>query len=155
MGHFARVGSVFTTVSIPIQHLMVMKFPQKEQRIGRYIIGFLWAIAILYNIPRFFEFQTEPTIMVETVRNGTIMPLTYFKNSSDILENENMTAFLQPVYHQALRNNPIYVQAYLFWSKLIFIELFPYLLMISVSICVRKKLRKMSSVISGVEDNGK
>ena len=132
-----------------------MKFPRQELRFGGYLIGLSWVIAIFYNIPRFFEFQASSTILVETVRNGTILPIDYFANASEILKNENNAALLHQAYDQDLRKNPIYVHAYLFWSKLVLIELIPYFVMITVNICVRKKLRKLSRISNGTLDNGK
>ena len=164
-GHFARVGSVLTTLGISIQHLMVMKFPQQEKQFGHYLHVFPWVIASFFNIPRFFEFKSSPTILVETERNGSIMPLDHYINSlkslninfskTDILNNENNEYKFHEVYDREFRKNPIYAQVYLFWSKFLFIELIPYLIMIYVAILVRKKLRKLSVISSGSEDEGK
>ena len=134
---------------------MLTKFPSQEQRCGRYLHAFAWAIAILFNIPRFFEFKTTPTILVETVRNGSIMPLDHFSNASDMFnEDENEHRFHES-FEQDFRKNAIYVQVYLFWCKLLFIELIPYAIMVSVTIMVRQKLRKLSVVSSGSDEDSK
>ena len=150
----ARVGSVFTTVSIPIQHLMLTKFPSQEQPCGRYLHAFAWAIAILFNIPRFFEFKTTPTILVETERNSSITRLDHFSNASSMLGNDSMGHKFHESYEQDFRNNAIYVQVYLFWSKLLFIEVIPYVIMISVTILVRQKLLRFSVVSTGSDEEG-
>ena len=144
---------------------MVMKFPEQEQQFGHYLHVFPWVIASFFNIPRFFEFKSSPTILVETERNGSIMSLEHYMSSlkaldlnlskTDILKNENNEYRFHEDYDQEFRKNPIYVQVYLFWGKFIFIELIPYLIMISVAILVRKKLRKLSVISSGSEHEGK
>ena len=144
---------------------MVMKLPEQEQQFGHYLHVIPWVIASAINIPRFFEFKFSPTILVETERNGTIMSLenymSYLKASNinlsitDILKNENNEYRFHEDYARDFRKNPIYAQVYLFWGKFLFIELMPYLIMVSVAILVRKKLRKLSVVSSGSEDEGK
>ena len=144
---------------------MVMKFPEQEQQFGHYLHVFPWVIASLFNIPRFFEFKSSPTILVETERNGSIMSLERYMSSlkaldlnlskTDILKNENNEYRFHEDYDQEFRKNPIYAQVYLFWGKFLFIELIPYLIMISVAIFVRKKLFKLSVMSSGSEDEGK
>ena len=144
---------------------MVMKFPQQEQQFGHYLNVFPWLIASFFNIPRFFEFKSSPTILVETGRNGSIMSLENYMSSlkalninlskTDILKNENNEYRFHEDYDQELRKNPIYAQVYLFWGKFVFIDLIPYLIMISVAILVRKKLRKLLVVSSWAENEGK
>ena len=134
---------------------MVTKFPLQEQRCCQYLHGFAWTIAIVFNIPRFFEFKTTPTILVETVRNGSIMPLDHFSNASDMFYDDENEHRFHESFEQDFRKNAIYVQVYLFWSKILFIELIPYAIMISVTILVRQKLRKLSVVSSGSDEDSK
>ena len=144
---------------------MVMKFSQQGQHLGHYLYVFPWVIAIFFNIPRFFEFKSSPTILVEAERNGSIMPLEQYMSSlkalninlskTDILKNENNEYRFHEDYDQEFRKNPVYAQVYLFWGKFVFIELIPYSIMISVAILVRKKLLKLSVMSSGSEGEGK
>ena len=150
----ARVGSVFTTVSIPIQHLMLTKFPSQEQQCGRYLHASTWAIAIIFNIPRFFEFKTTPTILVEIERNSSIIRLDHFSNASSMIGDESPEHKFHESYEQDFRKTALYVQVYLFWSKLLFIEVIPYVIMISVTILVRQKLLRFSDVSTGSDEEG-
>ena len=150
----ARVGSVFTTVSIPIQHLMLTNFPSQEQRCGRYLHAFAWAIAIIFNIPRFFEFKTTPTILVEIERNSSIMRLDHFSNASSMTGDDSTEHKFHESYEQDFRKTALYVQVYLFWCKLLFIEVIPYVIMISVTVLVRQKLLRLSVVSTGSDEEG-
>ena len=154
IAHVARVGSVFTTVSIPIQHLMLTNFPSQEQRCGRYLHAFAWAIAIIFNIPRFFEFKTTPTILVEIERNSSIMRLDHFSNASSMIGDDGTVHKFHESYEQDFRKTALYVQVYLFWCKLLFIEVIPYVIMISVTVLVRQKLLRLSVVSTGSDEEG-
>ena len=65
---------------------MVRKFPQQEQQFGHYLHYFPWVIASFFNIPRFFEFKSSPTILVETERNGSILSLEHYMSSLKALD---------------------------------------------------------------------
>ena len=155
LAHISRVGSVFTTLSISIQHFLVVQNYSKERRIGGLLIPISWAVAFLFNIPRFYEFKTTPNLLVETGKNDTIFPIMEIFNSTDFLSNNTNEYTFHQTYTQDLRNNPIYVLLYLFWGRLIFIELIPYIVIVSINMVVRRKLRTLSYTSRRDEDDGK
>ena len=57
--HIGRVGSVLLTLSVTVERFFAIVYPLKRIRRTRFLIysSVIWAIA--YNVPRFFEFQTN------------------------------------------------------------------------------------------------
>ena len=68
--------------------------------------------AFFYNIPKFFELTTHKSI---------------FTNKTLIVGSN-------------LRRDPLYVSIYLTWMKIIILELFPYITIFSLNICIMKKV---------------
>ena len=154
MAHLSRVGSVFTTLSISIQHFIVLKCYSKERKIGGLLLPISWATAIIFNIPRFCEFKTTPTLLVEVGKNGTIIPLVEISNTTNILLMDQKDYTFHETYSDDLRKNPIYVLLYLFWARLILIELIPYILTITINVVVRQRLRNLSQTSNRDLDDG-
>lgn len=161
--HLSRVGSVFTTLSISIQHYLVLQCYAKERQFGGLLIPISWTSAIVFNLPRFFEFKTTPTILVDDTRNGSISPLSNITNLSDSSEligtlkdllSVNGSLFYHQTYDREIRKNPAYVLLYLFWGRIILIELIPYIITISINISVRRKLRNLSSLSNTDYEDG-
>merc|ERR1712051_672304 len=67
--------------------------------------------AILYNIPKFFEFHT-----------------IHFSGDQ------------YQFYKTTLREDPYYITFYVFWSKVIFMEIIPYILIISLNGCIIRNI---------------
>ena len=154
MAHLSRVGSVFTTLSISIQHFIVLKCYSKERKIGGLLLPISWATAIIFNIPRFYEFKTTPTLLVEVGKNGTIIPLVEISNTTDFLSMDQKDYTFHETYTDDLRKNPIYVLLYLFWARLILIELIPYILTITINVVVRQRLSNLSQTSNRDLDDG-
>ena len=63
LGHIGRVGSVFVTVSVTIERYFAIVHPLKHFRGKKYLLLVPSVIAVLYNIPKFFEFEIKVTII--------------------------------------------------------------------------------------------
>ena len=59
LAHIGRVGSVFVTVSVTIERYFAIVHPLKHFRGKRYLLLIPSLLAILYNIPKFFEFELK------------------------------------------------------------------------------------------------
>lgn len=57
VGHVGRVGSVFVTMSVTIERYFAIVHPLKHFSGKRYLLVTPIVTTILYNIPKFFEFQ--------------------------------------------------------------------------------------------------
>ncbi|TRY78111.1 hypothetical protein TCAL_09473 [Tigriopus californicus] len=112
--HTSRVGSVCFTVSVNVDRLCVIVFPLKPCGWKRYLIPLAIIIAVLYDLPRFFEFD-----VVTNPRSGQ-----------------------KHVFTTALRKNALYVSLYVFWSKFIFFEIIPYVTILICNIFIIVKIRK-------------
>ena len=119
---------------------------------GGLLIPISWAAAILFNLPRFFEFKTTPTILVEVNRNGSILQFNNITNISDETLIDGNSFHL--TYDRELRKHPAYVLLYLFWGRIILIELIPYITTITVNVLVRRKLRALSSISGRDNEEG-
>ena len=59
LGHIGRVGSVFVTVSVTIERYFAVVHPLKHFRGKKYLIYVASVCAVVYNIPKFFEFELK------------------------------------------------------------------------------------------------
>ena len=57
--HIGRVGSVLATLSVTVERFFAIVYPLKRIRRTRFLIYSSVIGAIMYNIPRFFEFKTN------------------------------------------------------------------------------------------------
>ena len=64
LGHIGRVGSVFVTVSVTIERYFAIVHPLKHFRGKKYLLLIPSLMAIVYNIPKFLEFELQVTIVI-------------------------------------------------------------------------------------------
>ena len=56
--HIGRVGSVLATSAVTIDRFVAVVYPLKKFKKTRFILSVCLIGSILYNIPRFLEFET-------------------------------------------------------------------------------------------------
>ena len=108
----SRTGSVYLTVSVTLERYFAIVRPLAPFRIKKYLLIMAITLAIAYNIPRFFELERD------------VFPLT----------NETM------VVGTELRRNEIYNTYYLFWSKIIILEMIPYFTIVILNALIIKQI---------------
>jgi len=118
--HIGRVGSVFMTLSVTLERFFAIVYPLKRLRLKTILIAVSTFVSVVYNIPRFLEFET--ILQVDT-------------NSTN---NESMYQFAAT----GLRMNTIYIQVYVVWMKFIFVEMFPYIIIIVLNALIILRIRK-------------
>ena len=59
LAHVGRVGSVFVTVSVTIERYLAIVHPLQQFRGKKYLLCTPCVAAIVYNIPKFFEFELK------------------------------------------------------------------------------------------------
>ncbi|XP_059087651.1 FMRFamide receptor-like [Tigriopus californicus] len=115
--HVFRVGSVYSTLSVTMERFFAIVLPFKDFEIlKKWLVPGTAIFAISYNIPKFFEVTsvTDPETNLTSIQ-GT-----------------------------ALRLNSYYVSYYVFWSKFIFIEFVPYILIVIMNSFIVVKIIKSS-----------
>ena len=76
LGHIGRVGSVFVTVSVTIERYFAIVHPLKHFRGKKYLLLIPSLIAIVYNIPKFLEFELRVSaISMDTDIKGILKTL--------------------------------------------------------------------------------
>ena len=156
--HIARVGSIYTTVSITIERYLSIQRPQtSDDRFKSVLVVFPIFFAIAYNIPRFFELEaTVDGMGVETIEvlNDSIT-LNNSKNSlhvnnTTIVQNctLNTTYIVEDVGYQGtrMRQHPLYIVLYIFWSKFLFIELIPWCTVFVLNLLIWEKVREFERI---------
>lgn len=93
--HTFRTGSVYVTLAVTYERFHSIICPLKQMRFKRNLLSFVVAFSVLYNIPKYFEMTTK----------------THPKTGSLYIESTPM------------RQNPTYIEFYVFWSKLILVRL--------------------------------
>ena len=124
---------------------MVLKYPTRERKITLYLLPCSILFAIAYNIPRFLEFKTTSNILIEVPQNGEIIQLSSNFNTSDILSLHQNGYRLQETFDRDFRRHTVYVHVYLFWGRLLLVELMPYIAMLIISLSIRRKVLTLSS----------
>ena len=79
IAHIGRVGSVFMTLSVTLERFFAILYPLKRMYLKTTLLIFSVVFSVVYNIPRFLEFETvvgnrtneedNSTISNETVSN--------------------------------------------------------------------------------------
>nr|XP_040571769.1 G-protein coupled receptor daf-37-like [Lepeophtheirus salmonis] len=110
----ARTGSVYLTMSVTLERYFAIVRPLHHFYAKKYLLPASLTFAILYNIPKFLELKQA------------VFPFT----------NETM------IVATSLRENRIYQTVYVFWLKVIFMELIPYLVIIILNTLIVTKIRK-------------
>ncbi len=59
MAHIGRVGSVLMTLSVTVERFFAIVYPLKRIDLRNILIGGSAAVSIVYNVPRFFEFNID------------------------------------------------------------------------------------------------
>lgn len=112
--HTFRVGSVFVTLSVNFERFYAIVFPLKHFGCKRYLLPASILLTVVYNIPKFFEMELHR-------------------------DNETNVSSIQTT---ELRRNPLYMSLYVFWSKFIFIEIIPYIIIMICNTFIIYKITK-------------
>ena len=171
LAHIGRVGSVVLTLSISIERYCSVCHSTCTFKAKSLLLPLPVAFAIIYNVPKFFELKSE-TVYEETCENETI---THRNTSShdelslstqyDVTEASTIGDQVNVSYHKEmsfvancinesttyidvtdLRRNPLYIIIYLFWSKFLCVEIFPYILMIVMNILIWRKIQEFARI---------
>ena len=67
LAHIGRVGSVFITVSVTIERYLAIVHPLQHFRGKKYLLYIPTIMTVIYNIPKFFEFETKVCLELKSV----------------------------------------------------------------------------------------
>ena len=67
--HISRVGSVLGTLSVTLERFFAIVYPLKRIEKTKFLIYLSLVGSIVYNIPRFFEFETAYEKVTHTSGN--------------------------------------------------------------------------------------
>ena len=141
--HISRVGSVFITVSIAIERYLSVCQQTSEHRFKSLLIPIAVTSAVIYNIPKFFELETVENDPVNTVianKNYTVSSAKHEQLNNISKENE----VLEELGYRGtpLRLNHWYYVLYVFWSKILFVEIIPWITVIILNFCIWRKIKE-------------
>ena len=140
------MASAYIIVSITLDHFLTLKYQAWGGKLGGYLIPASLLLTVIFNIPRFFEFQIPPSKPIDL--NGTVSSLNDVQNASansnDVLKSETGELRYENMHATGLRNNPIYALLYVFGGRLLFTELVPYILLIVMIIFIQRRIRSLS-----------
>ena len=171
LAHIGRVGSVVLTLSISIERYCSVCHSTCTFRAKSLLIILPVAFAIIYNIPKFFELTSE-TVYNEiceneafTHKNTSVHGELSLSTQYDVTEASTIGDQVNVSYQKEmnlaancvnestidigvtdLRRNPLYVFIYLFWSKFLLVEIFPYILMIVTTIFILRKIQEFARI---------
>ena len=144
--HIGRVGSVFATVAITVERYLSVCHPNLECRGKLLLVPIPIVFAIIYNIPKFFELEATPQndensnkIFNQSTNHTIIYDDQYQKNITQIVEDIGYRG-------TALRLNHWYVVLYVFWSKFLLVDIFPWITVIVLNICIWRKIKDFKRI---------
>lgn len=114
--HTFRTGSVCVTVAVNFERFHAIVFPLRQFKFKRYLLLVSICFTVLYNLPKYFEVYPD-----------------YDPGSG--VTNINTTW---------LRQNTVYISVYVVWSKLILLEMIPYVSIIICNVFIVIKLARSS-----------
>ena len=138
MAHIGRVASVLLTLCVTLERYYSVCHPMSPLRCKRHLLPASIVFSIVYNLPKFFEIH-HSFVAVEHEYDGG--------EANHSMEND--TNFQIKLVTSDLRLNWWYVTFYLFWSKFLFIELFPYILMVVMNYQIWKRITCLAFVSRG------
>ena len=96
--------------------------------------------AILFNIPKFFEIETIQHSNSTNNINEIDEQVLLTNDSRGLIKVENVG-----YRGTTLRLNYWYIILYVTWSKLLFVEIFPWIIIIALNILIWKRIRQYKS----------
>ena len=95
--HIGRVGSVFITISLSVERYLSIRHPTDTHSIKKFLIPLPIGLAIVYNLPKFFEFVTchdtslRPHVISLPHQNisDKIQAIQFANISSDIYQHKS------------------------------------------------------------------
>ena len=145
-----RVGSVGVTVSISIERYLSICHQNNERKSLLVIIPTLFAI--LYNIPRFFELLacTESQMNAQIWNNSSITynsENTTSENGQDATNSSIVEVECTPegLRGTPMRQNRWYIIFYSVVSKLLLVEIIPWITVIVLNYLIWKKIQEFQA----------
>ena len=140
------MGSVFCTVAITVERYLSVCHPNNECPGKFLLVPTPIIFAIIYNIPKFFELEATPKN--NAYGNKSIIPLIGNETYYDDEYQRNVTDVVEDIGYRgtALRLNHWYVVLYVFWSKFLLVEIFPWVTVIVLNICIWRKIKEFKRI---------
>ena len=139
--HVGRVGSTAVTVSLSIERYLAIS--QRDSDISSKFLFWTPIISsVLYNIPKFFELETCEESIIQyhlnaTKLNSTDVPNDYADNETQIIshcDNDGMRT-------TSLRQNRFYIMFYVVISKVVLVEIIPWIIVITLNLLTWRKMK--------------
>ena len=101
-------------------------------------------LSIIYNIPKFFELEATPRFDEKGNKNIHQSNETFYDDQYQI----NVTQVVEDIGYRgtALRLNHWYVVLYVFWSKFLLVEIFPWVIVIALNVCIWRKIKEFKRI---------
>ena len=144
--HIGRVGSVFITVAITVERYLSVCHPNIECKGKCLLVPVPVILAIIYNIPKFFELETISYNYESTNESNN-----HFVANETFYDDHNQTYVIHEVEDigyrgTALRLNHWYVVLYVFWSKFLLVEIIPWVTVIVLNVCIWRKIKEFKRI---------
>ena len=151
--NIGRVGSVGATVSITIERYLSICHSQNTCAGKSLLIVIPSTFAIFYNIPKFFELlacEQIPQGLNNTTSNMSTFGtdnITPDSNDSHVTENATVYTECTPEGLRAtpMRSNRWYIIFYSVLSKLLLVEIIPWVAVIVFNYLIWKKIREFQA----------
>ena len=142
--HIGRVGSVFCTVAVTVERYLSVCHPNMECRGKCLLVPVPIILSIIYNIPKFFELEATPRFDEKGNKNIHQSNETFYDDQYQI----NVTQVVEDIGYRgtALRLNHWYVVLYVFWSKFLLVEIFPWVIVIALNVCIWRKIKEFKRI---------
>ena len=136
------MGSVFVTVAITVERYLSVCHPNIECCGKCLLVPIPIATAVIYCIPKFFEL--EATSFVDENINQLAKNETYYDDENRL----NITETVEDIGYRgtALRLNHWYIVLYVFWSKFLLVDIFPWVTIIVLNVFIWRKIKEFKRI---------
>ena len=136
---------MFVTVAITVERYLSVCYPNLQCRGKCLLVPIPVVFAIIYNIPKFFELEATPQ---NDNGNKIIHQSSNYKTIYDDQYQKNITQIVEDIGYRgtALRLNHWYVVLYVFWSKFLLVDIFPWVTVIILNIFIWRKIKDFKRI---------
>ena len=148
--NIGRVGSVALTVSITIERYFSVCFPNNTFSAKSLLLPLPIVFAVLYNIPKFFEIvacDEDAQVDANVAFYNESTTLRYNESVDSLTQNATQTECDNNWLRATpLRKNRWYIIVYTVLSKLLLVEVLPWVTVIVLNYNIMRKIREFEAI---------
>ena len=142
----SRTGSVYVTIAVTIERYFAIVKPTNQFKMKIILLPIAITFAILYNFPK-VRLKGANTDWLKFLIIRFEILWQFFEIEARDRYDEGLGKNFTELCKTSIGMNAYYKTVYVFWSKVIFMEMIPYIVIISLNSCIISSILKSNKVI--------